>query len=279
MGEFGLCDLPVGEAPYALCNDLWGYYRKQAAESNRYYIHPTYGTVSRYGLIPTATSMDQIGVLCKDVREGFNLLSIIAGHDKKDGVMFSEESYSYNKSDKKLTVGIPSGFADFTKGEAVQDFCRAFHTKEIALEYTDVYTPVQCILSNAEISGSLSRYDGIKYGFRANDYNNLNELYINSRSQGFGREVKTAIILGNLVLSQSNYNKYYDKAMKIRRLIKESLTFDGYDLIILPHDHAALTALAGLPSVTFSYKEQGIQLLANVKNESALLTACEVCHE
>ena len=246
MSDFGLSG---GETcGLTLCNDLFGTYRRAGI----CYIHPTYGTVSRYGLIPLAPSMDQIGVACKDLYEGFDLLSKIAGNDPNDGAMFPEKKYEYKVSDKKIKIA----------GSEV-------------LKYTDVYEQVMAILSCAEISNNLTRYDGIKFGYRTQNYKNLNDLYINTRSEAFGLQAKLVSIMGAVVLSRDNYSAYYEKAMKIRRLIKQSLRFDEYDVIELPTGYEMLAQLTGLPSISFN----GIQLIADVRNENALLTAWEVAYK
>ena len=277
-----------GAAAYALCNDVFGKYRRQAAEHGVCYIHPTYGTVSRYGLIPLASSMDQIGVVCKNPADGFKLLSIIAGNDAKDGAMFPEKHYSYAKKDKKITVNVPNcvvNRAEKGAKESIFDFAEHFRSTNIELDYFDVYKQVFYILNCAEFSNNISRYDGIKFGYRAEDYKNVNDLYVKTRTEAFGPDVKLAAIMGCMVLSHEQYAPYYEKAMKIRRLIKESLRFGEYDVIASPTAISggpyenlslyALATLAGLPSVSFSYKGQGIQLIADVKDENALITAWE----
>ena len=257
LAEFGLAEFSQadpGELPGTpmLCNDVFSHVRRKAAQQGLCYIRPTYGTVSRYGLIPTASSMDQIGLVCKDPHEGFSLLSAISGHDENDGAMFPEKKYSYAKTDKKLNIA----------GQSLK------------LPYSDVYNQILQILTFAEISGNLSRYDGIKFGYRASNYKNLEELYTKTRTEAFSLEAKLAIVMGCLILSQDCYAKYYEKAMKIRRLIKESLPFTQYDVITIPAD-CPLAVLAGLPSLTFSHNGNCVQLVAGVKNESYLLAAWE----
>jgi aspartyl-tRNA(Asn)/glutamyl-tRNA(Gln) amidotransferase subunit A len=233
LSEFGLGE--PGELPEALmlCNDIFGYVRRQAARQGLCYIRPTYGTVSRYGLIPTASSMDQIGIVCKDPNEGFALLEKIA--DKT----------------------IPPSVSDTPPRRGIS-----------LPPYADVCEPVMQILAYAEISSNISRYDGIKFGHRASNYRSLNDLYTKTRTEGFGLEAKLAAVMGSLVLSQEHYTRYYDKAMKIRRLIKESLPFDEYDILEVPVE-SPLAVLCGLPSVTFS----GVQLVSDINNESLLMKA------
>lgn len=277
-------------ADYALCNDVFGQYRQKATEAGCCYIHPTYGTVSRFGLIPLVSSMDQIGVVCKSIPEGFKLLSQIAGSDGHDGAMFPEKSYDYANTKPSITLGIPEAIvskADQETQNAIKDFAGIFNTVCMDLEYFDVHKQVMMILSSAEISNNISRYDGIKFGYRASGYKTLDDLYIKTRTEGLGLETKLAAIMGAMVLSQNQYAPYYEKAMKIRRLIKESLQFSEYDIIVLPGSISedsyenlslyALPNLAGLPCVSFAYKGQCIQLIANVKNEKILSSVWEVC--
>jgi aspartyl-tRNA(Asn)/glutamyl-tRNA(Gln) amidotransferase subunit A len=304
MDEFGLLKLShddnntpsgavravsEGISAYALCNDLFGRYREEAPQYDCCYIHPTYGTVSRYGLIPLASSLDQIGIVCRDLSQGFGLLSHLAGKDPKDGAMFPDSKYCYGKTDEKITLGIPRSViekADADTRESIMDFINKFSSTDIDLEYFDLYSQVMYILSSAEISNNLSRYDGIKFGYRASGYTDIDDLYTKTRSEGFGLDAKLTAIMGAVVLSKDHYGPYYEKAMKIRRLIKESINFDTYDVIVLPckisddpYENLALYSLAplaGLPSVSFSYKGYGIQLVAGVKKENLLLSTWEV---
>ena len=275
-------------ASFCLCNDVFGKSRRQAAEQGVFYIHPTYGTVSRYGLIPLVSSMDQIGVACKNLSDGFKLLSVIAGNDANDGAMFPEKNYSYEGANKNITLGVPSSVikrANENVQNSIRGFAEKFNSVEIELDYFDAYKQTMYILCCAEISNNINRYDGIKFGYRASGYRGLNDLYVNTRTESFGLETKLAAVMGSMVLSQDQYVPYYEKAMKVRRLIKESLRFDEYDVIALPtaigenpYENLSLFAfapLAGLPSISFSYQGEGIQLIANAKNENALITAWE----
>jgi len=229
MPEFGIPDGNEYKIQTPLlCNDLFGRYRTYAVENGMCFIKPAYGTVSRYGLIPVASSMDQIGILCENPQDGFEILQIIAGGDEKDGAMLPAKKHTLEKYDKKIKLAChPNKFES-----------EMFEIVNIDLPFFDVYEQIFNILSAAEISNNINRYDGIKFGYRTENYNNLNELYINTRSEAFGRQTKLAAIMGCMVLSHDYYNKYYDKAMKIRRLIFESLSFDGYDVIAFPMANA-----------------------------------------
>jgi len=268
-----------GGADAALCNDYSGVVRRRAAQAGVCYIHPTYGTVSRYGLIQAVPSMDQIGIVCKTPAEVFWLLSLIAGHDPNDGAMFPDEGYSYAPGRAGIKIGVPE---NIPQTSAVSEFIKNFEAIEFDLKYFDAYEHVMRILCFAELSNNISRYDGIKFGRRAEGFRDLNELYTKSRTEAFGLYAKLPAIMGACVLSQGNYARYYDKAMRVRRLIKESLDFCRYDAIVLPApgdtSRLALTALpqlAGLPSVTVPFGGDGITLVADVKCENILFSAME----
>jgi aspartyl-tRNA(Asn)/glutamyl-tRNA(Gln) amidotransferase subunit A len=250
FGEFSLLEpekLPK-DAPI-LCNDVMGHARKKAAREGLCHIRPTYGTVSRYGLIPTACSMDQIGVIAKDPKEALALLEKIAGQDDRDGAMYPEKSYSYGEK----------------RGDV-----KIMEYEKIANEYTALAEQVLEILAYGEISNNISRYDGIKFGYRAENFKGLEELYLKTRTEGFGVEAKVAALVGSMVLSVEYYFDYYDKALKIRRLIRDSIKFDGYDVLRVPVG-SPLAALTGLPSLSYGEYEY----IAKSKDESALLSAWE----
>jgi aspartyl-tRNA(Asn)/glutamyl-tRNA(Gln) amidotransferase subunit A len=199
LSEFGLGD--PGELPEdapLLCNDVFGHVRRRAAAQGLCYIRPTYGAVSRYGLIQTAASMDQIGVVCKTPAEGFALLD-------------------------KIAVGRANAPGSVTPHPPAADAARR---GQAPLPYADIYEQVLTILACAEISANISRCDGVKFGRRAEGCGNPDELYKKTRTEGFGREAKLAAIIGCMVLSSDHYTRYYEKALKIRRLMKESVRFD-----------------------------------------------------
>ena len=281
MSEFGVENIPFdgfgevseavslvkkGSVSFALCNDVFGRYRCESAEQDICYIRPAYGTVSRYGLIPAVPSMDQIGVVCENPLKGFSLLEVIAGYDAKDGAMFPNENYYYAKKDACPRIVAAKDDID------IREFFNDSSVTNLKLEYFDVYDPVMYILTRAELSGSISRYDGIRFGRRAADYAGLDELYLKTRTEMFSSKTKIAAVMGAFVLSHENYSLYYEKAMRIRRLIKESLRFDCYDVIAVSPGNP-LAVLCGLPSISFSYNKTGVQLVAEAGNEGALLTA------
>lgn len=294
MDEFALPALPAdgpeavseavlavsqGRADAALCNDLFGKIRRQAPENGVCYIHPTYGTVSRYGLIPSACSMDQIGVVCGSLDTGFAALAAIAGKDGRDGAMLGDASFSYAADARKLRVALPA----FGRGAEAQAFAGGFETASLDLAHFDVCPQLMAILAFAEISNNISRYDGLKFGRRTGNYRTLSELYARSRGEGFGLRAKLAALIGTKALCADEYAVMYDKAMRVRRLVKESLAFDAYDVIALPSradgdpvralSAYALPQLAGLPSVSFPFGGGGVQLIAKAGGECDLYSA------
>ena len=308
-----------GIASFALCNDFTGAIGREAAAHGVCYVHPTYGTVSRYGLIPAVPSMDQIGVICKTPADGSRALSVIAGHDPKDGAMFSElkaECGELNANGGRLKIGIPvNAVTNPADMSIITEFIKNFETVDFELKYLDVYAQVMQILCCAELSSNITRYDGIKFGYRAEGYKSLRELYTKSRTEALGEGAKLVSIIGSMVLSQESYIRCYDKAMRIRRLIKESLEFDKYDAIIIPAftkfgirnsefgidceckteddgersnivsprkaeepSHCFpcfLPMLCGLPAVTVPFNGGGFTLIADVKCENVLFSALE----
>ena len=225
--------LLCGNADFALCNDYSGAISREAAKNGLFYIHPTYGTVSRFGLVPMVASMDQIGIICKSCEDGFKVLDIIKGYDSKDGIMH-DSTHDTNKQYQDINN---LSADDIKVGEAT-------------LTYSDIIEQVMQILCSAEITANVSRYDGIKFGYRAKTYKSLQELYKNSRSELFNSDLKLATLVGNMVLSEENYVKYYDRALRLRRLIKDSISFDEFDVLRIPSDFAAISRLCGLPSLT-----------------------------
>ena len=259
-----------GDVPFALCNDYTGAVSLEAAEQGLYYIHPTYGTVSRYGLIPAVASMDQIGVVCKSIRDGERLLSIIAGYDEKDGVMSPTGKPNPQKRDN-LRIGVPDNLSTESRNALeIAGLSNGFELVYFELEYFDIYNQIMQILCCAELSNNISRYDGIKFGYRTKEYSGLQELYTKSRTEGFGFDTKLSATIGAMVLSHDHYTKSYDKAMRTRRMIKSSLDFKKYEAIVVPTP--CLARLCGLPAITMPHKDNALTLIAAAGNEDILMT-------
>ena len=234
-----------GIAIAALGSDTGGSIRQPAAYCGVVGMKPTYGRVSRYGLGAYASSLDQIGPITQNVEDAAILYDIISGSDEKDSTNAQRDDKVSDKLDptKKLTIGIiPSHLKEASEDvqkaydKAIEALKTAGHTvKEISLLDAKYDISAYYITATAEAATNLGRYDGIRYGNRA-EASNLNELYINTRSEGFGDEVKRRILLGNFVLSSGYYDAYYVKAQKVRHLIKDEYekVFEEVDLILSP---------------------------------------------
>jgi aspartyl-tRNA(Asn)/glutamyl-tRNA(Gln) amidotransferase subunit A len=235
--------------PWALGTDTGGSIRQPASVCGIVGLKPTYGLVSRYGVIAYASSLDQVGVLTKDVEDCANLLNIIAGKDEKDttSVDVGEKDYtqSLNQEIKGLKIGVPKEFyGEGINEEVKQSLMLAIEeykklgaeVEEFSLDIAELSLATYYIISCAEASSNLGRYDGIRYGHRAENFSNVKELFKNSRSEGFGEEVKRRIILGTYVLSSGYYDAYYKKAQQVRTLVMDKFNdaFKKYDVILTP---------------------------------------------
>jgi aspartyl-tRNA(Asn)/glutamyl-tRNA(Gln) amidotransferase subunit A len=236
-----LCDVALG-------TDTGGSIRQPASFCGIYGMKPTYGRVSRYGLTAFASSFDCIGPFAKNVEDIALVLEVIAGHDNKDSTSYNSESQNYSKQlvvDKKFTIGVPKEcFAEGLNLEIkevifgqIAQLKKAGHKfVEINLPHTEYSIATYYILTTAEASSNLARFDGARYGFRSKESNDLTNMYVNSRSEGFGAEVKRRIMLGTYVLSAGYYDAYYRKAQRVRRLLKQDFdrAFENVDLILTP---------------------------------------------
>ena len=238
------------EAVIALGSDTGGSIRQPAAYCGVTGFKPTYGSVSRFGLIAYASSLDQIGPIAKDVADCAAAMDVICGIDKNDGTSLDIGTPDYlknlNDDVKGMKIGLPKECFE-TKGldpevaESVKSVAEVLKQKgaiveEISLPFLDYVIPAYYIIAAAEASSNLSRFDGVKYGFRAKDYDGLTDLYNATRSEGFGDEVKKRILLGTFVLSSGYYDAYYRKALKVKAVIKQKFDeiFQNYDLILCP---------------------------------------------
>lgn len=239
----------AGECFGALGSDTGGSVRQPSSYCGVTGIKPTYGTVSRYGLIAYASSLDQIGTIGKNSADCAALLEVISSHDKKDSTSMKRDDTDFTsaiKEDAKgLRVGIPKEYLgeslDQDVREAVEMAAEYLKEQGAVVEYFDLglmeYTiPAYYVIASAEASSNLERFDGVKYGFRAKEYQGLHDMYKKSRTEGFGPEVKRRIMLGSFVLSSGYYDAYYLKALKVRSLIKKSFdeAFEKYDMILGP---------------------------------------------
>ncbi len=238
----------AGEVVWTLGSDTGGSIRQPASFCGLVGLKPTYGLVSRYGLIAFASSLDQIGPITKDVTDAAIVLNSIAGHDERDSTSIPQEKVDYRDAlvddVKGMKIGIPKEFfGEGIKAETRTAIDKAIEFyKKAGAEIIPVSIPhvksgvsIYYIIAPAEASSNLARYDGVSYGFRA-DGDNIVDMYINTRNQGFGMEVKRRIMLGNYVLSAGYYDAYYKKALKVRRLLKEAFdkAYEQCDVLLAP---------------------------------------------
>lgn len=235
-----------GSVKAALGVDMNGSTRRAAALSGVDFLKPTYGTVSRYGVISCAASGEQIGVYSKNAEGIKEIMSVIAGHDSKDGTSLKAEGYEYcvdeavqgkkacivkellDKADDDVKAKV-NAYAESLRANGVE-------VEEISCDLFTVANTAWQILMCAETCNNVSRYDGVKYGHRAEQYRNIDDLYVNSRTEGFNFLTKAVILYGSDVLSKNRYKDCYDKSLRVRRVVKEGIEkiFEGYDAILTP---------------------------------------------
>ena len=292
-----------------ICFDVNGTPRRAAATNDLVFVKPTYGTVSRFGTISAACSGETVGVMAKNVADAKAVLTAIAGHDDKDGTSLSdsdcEKILKTEKAVKRVAVAktITASADDAVKAdiEAAKAALTAKGVEVVEID-DEALTKAKAawnILMSAELCNNVSRFDGVKYGYRSENYTTIEELYTNSRTEAFGELLKTMIIYGSDVLSTDNYMSFYDKAMRIRRVIAEQFAkiFADFDVVMLPasskkaftkadtdgnkylaFDEALYTApasITGLPAVVGG----GVQLIGKAFSDSALLEAVQMIRE
>lgn len=237
------------ECSFTLGSDTGGSIRQPSSFTGVVGIKPTYGTVSRYGLIAYGSSLDQIGPVAADVRDCTAILDIISGYDPKDSTSIKRDKYDFSSAltedVRGLKIGIPKDYF----GEGLDEDVRASVMKaadvlrglgaeveEFDLSLVEYAIPAYYVIASAEASSNLARFDGVKYGYRTPDFTDLHNMYKKTRSEGFGPEVKRRIMLGSFVLSSGYYDAYYLKALKTKALIKQAFdrAFEKYDIILAP---------------------------------------------
>ncbi|OGJ85599.1 MAG: aspartyl/glutamyl-tRNA amidotransferase subunit A [Candidatus Raymondbacteria bacterium RifOxyA12_full_50_37] len=308
----------AGMAPVALGSDTGGSIRQPAACCGVVGIKPTYGRVSRYGLVAYGSSLDQIGPITTSVEDAALLLNVICGFDEMDATSSPEPvpdfTATLNKGVEGLRIGLPREY--FAQGldetvrarvmEAVDNLKAAgAQVVDISLPHTEYAVATYYIIATAEASSNLARYDGVKFGFRAKDVSTLKEMYRETRSQGFGAEVKRRIMLGTYVLSAGYYDAYYKKAQQVRTLITEDFTkaFSQCDCIVGPamptmpfnigekaNDPLAMYLsdiytislnLAGLPGISVPFAREGdsmpvgVQVFGRAFDEATVLAVAQ----
>lgn len=312
----GAAAVSAGAIKFALGSDTGGSIRQPAAFSGVVGLKPTYGLVSRFGLVAFASSLEQIGPITKTVEDNARVLEEIAGHDTRDATSVPKEVPAYTKELARdlngLRIAVPAEF--FQEGvseevkEPVKNALKVYESlgatcEEVSLPYSKYATAAYYILSSGEASANLARYDGVRYGHRSEKSMDMMDMYKHSRSEGFGDEVKRRIMLGTLALSADFYEDFYEKAQKVRTLIKNDFAkvFENYDVIIGPttptpafkvgekvDDPLTMYAndivtipvnLAGVPgiSVPCGFSEKGLpigmQVIGNYFDESTVYRA------
>lgn len=291
-----------GEVKAALGVDMNGATRRSAALSGVDFLKPTYGTVSRYGIISCASSGEQMGVYAGNVDGIKEVMDVIAGHDEKDGTSLKEEKYNYSTdeavSGKKVCIvkELLDKVSDDVKNDinAYADKLRSagVTVEEVSLDFFDVANTTWQILMTAETCNNVSRYDGVKFGFRAENYKNIDELYVNTRTEGFNFLTKATILYGSDVLSKNRYDDCYGKSLKVRRVVADKFAelMEKYDAVLTPvcsqksyaayeieeafkkvFDESVFTAVANLIGVP-ALVSGGVQLMGKAFSESTLLS-------
>ncbi len=306
----------ANEAFCALGSDTGGSIRQPASYCGVVGMKPTYGTVSRYGLIAYGSSLDQIGPLTKDVTDCATIMEVIAAHDPKDSTSIKREDTNFTSAlvndVKGMKIGIPKDYfgegLDLEVKDAVLKAAEVLKEKgavveEFDLSLVEYAIPAYYTIAAAEASSNLERFDGVKYGYRAKDYEGLHNMYKKTRSEGFGAEVKRRIMLGSFVLSSGYYDAYYLKALRVKAMIKKAFdeAFAKYDVILgpvapttAPKLGASLSDpikmylgdiytisvnLAGLPGISIPCGNDskglpiGVQMIGNSFSEKTLIQA------
>lgn len=304
------------ECIYALGSDTGGSIRQPSAYCGVTGMKPTYGTVSRCGLVAYGSSLDQIGPIAKDVTDCATILEVIASYDKKDSTSIQREDYHFTEAlvddVKGMRIGVPNDYLGegldpdvkkAIKAAASQLEKKGAIVEEFNLSLVDYAIPAYYVIASAEASSNLARFDGVKYGYRTEEYEGLHNMYKKSRSRGFGEEVKRRIMLGSFVLSSGYYDAYYLKALKTKALIKQAFdkAFEKYDVILAPvapttapklgeslsdplkmylsDIYTVSVNLAGLPALSLPCGEDknglpiGLQLIGNCFEEKKIIRA------
>lgn len=291
-----------GKIKGALNVDLNGAPRRAAAVSGVDFIKPTYGTVSRYGVIACACSGETVGVTASNAESVKEILSVIAGHDSKDGTSLPNDKYEYSLCEdiSKMKVCLVSELcdkADDTEKAKIDFLVKSLTdmgatVETVSLDIVEAAKTAWQILLAAETCNNISRFDGVKYGYRTPEYKNIDELYVKSRTEAFGFLTKATVIYGSAVLAKDKYDVCYDKSLRLRRIVtdKVKVLLSSYDAIITPvcstlefkpynlsdsfkkvFDESVFTAIpsiTGLPAMVSG----GVQLIADSFKESTLLS-------
>ena len=292
----------VNEADVALCLDVNGSVRRAAAQTGLVGVKPTYGTVSRYGTVPVACSGETVSLMAKNVAEVKDALAAVVGHDDKDGTSLPDSMYVTDAATPKKVAVLTDMLVGVNADVKAKIDSAVAALKADGIEIVEVINDKIAaakvawnILMSAELCNNVSRYDGVKFGYRTPNFTNLDELYMNSRTEAFGELLKTAILFGSETLSTDNYMKVYDKALRIRRVVVEEFKklFQEFDAVLMPacstlentvdavandkymafseNFYTAPASVTGLPAVVAG----GVQLVGKAFSEDKLFTLAE----
>ncbi|HHU93319.1 MAG TPA: Asp-tRNA(Asn)/Glu-tRNA(Gln) amidotransferase subunit GatA [Halanaerobiaceae bacterium] len=279
----------AGEAAAALGTDTGGSIRQPAAFCGLVGLKPTYGTVSRYGLMAYAGSMDQIGPITRDVEDAALLLNVISGYDPKDSTSVKREELDYTAFLQEdlagMKVALPREYLDLVSNPEIKESVLAAFKKmeaegakveEVSLPHLKYAAAVYYILATGEASSNMACYDGVRYGFRSKEAANVAEMFGNTRSEGFGEEVKRRILFGTYVLSANSYEAYYVKAQKVRTLLIKEFEdiFKNYDLIITPTTGDTAFKVGTVTEPLESYKMDTFTVPVNLTGIPAISLPC-----
>lgn len=273
----GLCTATLG-------SDTGGSIRQPAAFTGTYGLKPTYGRISRYGLIAYASSFDQIGPFTNTLSDAAILLEIMAGHDEFDSTASSKkvDDYATIQPAQSLkiavlkesleTEGVDAEVVAFMKNKIAQLEAAGHQVEYVSFPYLKYMVPTYYVLSTAEASSNLSRFDGVHYGYRSKEAVGVEATYVNSRTEGFGKEVKRRIMAGTFVLSNEFYDAYYTKALKVRRVLKDKTDeiFKNFDALILPTTPATAFPINGVKDPIQMYLQDIFTVHANLTGNPAI---------
>lgn len=277
--------LADGEVEAVVGLDVNGTQRRAAALADQVCVKPTYGTVSRFGTIAIACSGETVCVTANTATEAQAVLSAIAGHDDKDGTSLPEKSCAQVRAAAEMPkkkIALAKGFvdaADDVTKAAIADFASFAEGAGFAVEEIDdailaAARPAWNVLMSAELCNNVSRFDGVKYGYRSAQYETIDELYTNSRTEAFGELLKATILYGSEMLSEENYEKRYDKSLRIRRVVVEELArlFSEYDAVLLPACSKSAYTLADVEADKFlSFKDNACTAVASISGMPAVV--------
>jgi len=279
----------AGEAAGALGSDTGGSIRQPAAYCGVVGFKPTYGNVSRYGLVAFASSLDQIGPITKDVEDSAILLNVICGHDPMDSTSVNMELPDYTsflkKDVKGMRIGLPREYFSMDFDREVRDSVLSAvklledagaKIEEVSLPSADYALAAYYIIAPSEASSNLARYDGVRYGYRSKNAGDLREMFATTRKEGFGLEVKRRIMLGTYTLSSGYYDAYYLKAQKVRTLIKEDFEklFEDYDLLISPTTPTTAFKMGAMTDPLEMYQMDIFTVPVNIAGIPAISLPC-----